>query len=104
MAIALATYRRRIRSFSLLCPPASGRPWVLTRHRLGTRARRAGRSGSRHGFPLMEGPAGWKGGDGGVDERVLVGGVGKVELWLGDQGTPDRPEGRLRSHHGGLAG
>jgi hypothetical protein len=32
--------------------------------------------------------AGVEGGDGGVDERLLVAGVGEVELRLGDQGTP----------------
>jgi hypothetical protein len=32
-----------------------------------------------------------EGGDGGVGEGVLVGGVGKVERGFVDQGTPDRP-------------
>ena len=47
--------------------------------------------GSRDGVPVGRGLVGLEGGDGGVDEGVLVGGVGKVDLWLGDQGTPDRP-------------
>ena len=48
-----------------------------------------------------------EGGDGGVGQRVLVGGVGEVERGFGDQGTPDRPQGRLGSQpgrHAGLGG
>jgi hypothetical protein len=41
-----------------------------------------------------------EGGDGGVDEGVLVGGVGEVEGGLGDQGAPDRPQGGLGSQSG----
>jgi hypothetical protein len=32
-----------------------------------------------------------EGGGGGVDEDVLVGGVGEVELGFGDEGASDRP-------------
>ena len=49
------------------------------------------------GPPSGRGSAGLEGGDGGVDQDVLVGGVGEVERGLGDQGTPDRPQGRLGS-------
>ena len=45
-----------------------------------------------------------EGGNGGVDQDVLVGGVGEVERGLGDQGTPDRPEGGLGSQPGRYAG
>jgi len=45
-----------------------------------------------------------EGGDGGVDEGVLVVGVGEVDLGFGDQGTPDRPQGGLGSQPGRRAG
>ena len=45
-----------------------------------------------------------EGGDGGVDEDALVGGVGEVERGLGDQGTPDRPKSRFGSEQGRDAG
>jgi len=87
------------RCFSLLCPPAGGRPWpwVLARHCLGTRARVRADVVRRRGPPVRQGPAGLQGGDGGVDQDALVGGVAEVDLGLGDQGTPDRPQGGLGS-------
>ena len=51
----------------------------------------------RRGPPVRQGPAGLEGGDGGVDQDLLVGGVGEVEGGLGDQGTPDPPKGRFSS-------
>ena len=45
-----------------------------------------------------------EGGDGGVDEGVLVGGFGEVDLGFGDHGTSDRPQGRLGSQPGRHAG
>jgi hypothetical protein len=45
-----------------------------------------------------------EGGDGGVDQDALVGGVAEVNLGLGDQGTPDRPQGGLGSQPGRHAG
>jgi hypothetical protein len=53
--------------------------------------------GSRFGFPVGGGSVGLEGGGGGVDEDVLVGGVGQVDRGLGDQGTPDCSQGRLGS-------
>jgi hypothetical protein len=56
--------------------------------------------GSRYGFPVGGRLAGLEGGDGGVDQGVLMGGVAEVDLGSGDQGTPDRPQGRLGSQPG----
>ena len=60
--------------------------------------------GSRDGLPVGRGSAELEGGDGGVDEDVLVGRVGEVERGFGDQGTPDRSQGRLGSQPGRRAG
>ena len=71
-------------------------PWVLPGRRLGKRTRRV--DGWPAGMGSLSGwEAGLEGGDGGVDEDALVGGVGEVERGVGDQGTPDRPQGRLGS-------
>jgi hypothetical protein len=49
------------------------------------------------------GVTGLEGGDGRVDEDLLVGGVGEVDGGLGGQWTPDRSERGLGAQGGGWA-